>query len=50
MIRHVQQIDEGIQDLLDLAAAHTLRNGGTVYPVETEAVPGSGLVAAIFRY
>ena len=38
------------QDLLDLAAVHTLRNDGTVYPVEIEAIPGSGGIAAIFRY
>jgi hypothetical protein len=38
------------QDLLDLAAAQTLLNDGTVFPVEIEAMPGSGVVAAIFRY
>jgi hypothetical protein len=37
-------------DLLDLAAVHTLLNGGTVYAVEPEKVPGSGAVAAIYRY
>lgn len=38
------------QDLLDLAAVHTFSNGGAVYPVEIDAVPGGGLVAAVFRY
>jgi hypothetical protein len=38
------------QDLLDLAAVHTLLNDGTVYPVEIDAVPGSEAMAAIFRY
>ncbi len=38
------------RDLLDLAAAQPLQNGGAVYVVEAEAVPGGGDVAAIFRY
>jgi hypothetical protein len=42
--------DVAERDLLDLAAARTLQNGGTVYVVEAEAVPGGGDVAAIFRY
>ena len=42
--------EPGNQDLLDLASMHTLLNDGTVYPVEIEAVPGSGVVAAVFRY
>jgi hypothetical protein len=42
--------DAAGRDLLDLAAARTLQNGGTVYVVEAEAVPGGGDVAAIFRY
>jgi hypothetical protein len=41
---------DGDQDLLDLAAVHTLTNGGTVYAVEPDRVPGGGPVAAIFRY
>ncbi len=47
----VQVNDEAAgRDLLDLAAAGTLQNGGTVYVVEAEDVPGGGDVAAIFRY
>jgi hypothetical protein len=47
----VQVNDEAAgRDLLDLAAARTLQNGGTVYAVEAGAVPGEGDTAAIFRY
>jgi hypothetical protein len=38
----------GDVDLLDLAAAHTLRHGRTVYAVESEQVPSGTDVAAIF--
>lgn len=38
------------EDLLDLAAVHTLNNGGHVYAVPRERVPGSEDIAAIFRY
>ena len=37
------------EDLLDLAAVHTLLNKGTVYTVEEEKLPGE-TVSAIFRY
>lgn len=37
-------------DLLDFAATHTLLNGGTVYALESEHVPGGASVAAIYRY
>lgn len=37
-------------DLLDYAALHTLLNGGIVYAVDQEQVPGKTEVAAIFRY
>lgn len=40
----------GNEDLLDLAAVHTLLNGGTVYAVEPEKVPGETALAALFRY
>jgi hypothetical protein len=40
----------GDEDLLDLAALHTLLNGGAVYAVEPERVPNAGPVAAVFRY
>ena len=38
------------QDLIDFAAVQTLLNGGTVYAVEPEDVPGGGQVAAILRF
>lgn len=40
----------GDQDLLDLAALHTIKNGGTVYASSGEVVIGGGKLAAIFRY
>jgi hypothetical protein len=40
----------GDVDLLDLAAAQTLLNDGTVYAVEPREVPGGSQVAAVFRY
>ncbi|WP_242040415.1 baeRF7 domain-containing protein [Anabaena subtropica] len=43
-----QQPEDG--DLLDLAAIHTLLNGGTVYAVEPEKMPNDEPIAAIFRY
>ncbi|MGE0822149.1 MAG: hypothetical protein AB7P18_08535 [Candidatus Binatia bacterium] len=38
------------EDLLDFAAMHTFMNGGVVYAVPPEQVPGEGEVAAVFRY
>jgi hypothetical protein len=38
----------GDVDLLDLAAAHTLRHGRTVFAVESKQLPGGTDVAAIF--
>ncbi|WP_239121450.1 MULTISPECIES: hypothetical protein [Spirulina sp. CCY15215] len=46
---HPQQ-ETGDEDLLDLAALHTLTNGGTVYAVEQEDVPEHKAIAAILRY
>lgn len=40
----------GAEDLLDFAAVQTLANGGTVYAVSPEEVPGEKPVAAVFRY
>lgn len=40
----------GDEDLLDLAAIHTLLNSGTVYAVAPEYVPDIRPLAAIFRY
>ena len=46
---HAQQ-ETGDEDLLDLAALHTLTNGGTVYVVEQGDVPEHKAIAAILRY
>lgn len=40
----------GDEDLLDLAAIQTLRNGGAVYAVPPEEVPDAPPVAALYRY
>lgn len=37
-------------DLLDLAAAHTLMNGGTVFALPAEELPTDSRGAAVFRY
>ena len=38
------------EDLLDLAAIHTILNSGQVYAMQPEELPGDGDVAAILRY
>ncbi|MBD3181590.1 hypothetical protein GF312_04805 [Candidatus Poribacteria bacterium] len=45
-----QQSQTGDYDLLDYAAVQTLLNGGTVYAVKMEHIPGRPPVAAIFRW
>lgn len=45
-----EKAEPGDEDLLDLAAAHTLLNGGTVYAVKPEEVPDDAQLAAVFRY
>lgn len=45
-----QKHEPGDEDLMDLAAIHTVLNGGTVYAVEPEKVPGDASLAAVFRY
>lgn len=48
---HVERHEQpsfGAVDLLDLAAAHTLMHGRTVYAVEPEQVPSNTNMAAIF--
>lgn len=45
-----KEAEPGDEDLLDLAAVHTLLNGGTVYAVEPEKVPDDAGLAAVFRY
>lgn len=38
------------EDLLDAAAVHTLRHGGSVYILPKEEMPGAAMAAAILRY
>lgn len=38
------------EDLLDLAALHTIFNGGTVYVVDADEMPAESSAAAVFRY
>ena len=45
-----QNIKADDRDLLDLCAIHAITNRGTAYAVEPNALPGGGLVAAVFRY
>jgi hypothetical protein len=40
----------GEEDLMDLAAVQTLKNGGSVLTVRPEEVPGGSACAALFRY
>lgn len=40
----------GDEDLLDLAAVHTLIHGGTVHAMRAENMPDGGPLAATFRY
>lgn len=42
--------EPGDEDLMDFAALHTLLNGGTVYAIPPEQVPGNAPTAAILRY
>jgi hypothetical protein len=44
------QQSNGSEDLIDLAAIQTFMNGGTVFAVERDQVPGGGPIAALFRY
>lgn len=44
------QFQAGYEDLLDLAAAQTFLNNGTVYAVTPENMPDSEPLAALFRY
>lgn len=42
--------EHGNGDLLDLAAVHTILNGGVVYAVKHEEMPENVLLAAVYRY
>ncbi len=48
-LREAGRLD-GDEDLLDFAAIHTFLNGGAVFAVEPEEVPGRAAVAAVLRY
>ncbi|MBN1428589.1 MAG: hypothetical protein JXB07_09390 [Anaerolineae bacterium] len=45
-----QSSQHGNDDLIDLAAAHTLLNSGDVYALGAESMPGQVAMAANFRY
>lgn len=49
VIVHVEKEPED-EDLLDLAAVHTIANGGQVFAVKPSEVPDKGPAAAVFRY
>ena len=49
VIVHVEKEPED-EDLLDLAAVHTIANGGQVFAVKPSDVPDKSLAAAVFRY
>jgi hypothetical protein len=40
----------GDEDLVDLAAMHSVLNGGTVYTEHAQQIPNGAPLAAIFRY
>lgn len=44
------EMQAGDQDLLDLAAMQTFANGGAVYVLDQDAIPGGERLAAILRY
>ena len=48
--RNLSIIVIGDEDLVNLAAAHTLLNGGEVYALKAEAMPDQAMMAASFRY
>ncbi len=51
--RRVEEHDDrqpGDRDLFDVAVAETLANGGEVYALEDEDVPGDGPIAALLRF
>ncbi len=45
-----QKMERDSEDLLDFAAIQTFLNGGTVFVIPQEKMPGNELLAAIFRY
>jgi hypothetical protein len=49
-IRLQERTEAGADDLLDFAAVETLLNGGTVYALDQDQMPGGAPLAAVFRY
>lgn len=49
-IESPDEVRPGDADLLDLAATQTLINGGEVFVVQPEMIPGEAPLAAVFRY
>ena len=45
-----EEATTGARDLLDLCAVLTVRNRGSVHVTEPHDIPGSGPIAAVFRY
>jgi hypothetical protein len=45
-----REAQPGDRDLLDLAAAQTILNGGSVFALKQDALPDSTPLAAVFRY
>ncbi len=50
MVELHEEAKPGDEDLLDFAAIQTYLNGGTIYAVAPENMPGDSRIAAIFRY
>lgn len=49
-VTHLQEDDEGAQDLIDNAVVKTLLMGGDVFTLEENEMPNNSQLAAIFRY
>jgi hypothetical protein len=49
-ITYLNQNEEGAQDLIDNIVVRTLLNGGDVFLLDREKMPGNNIMAAIFRY
>lgn len=49
-IRLHEKPGPGASDLLDFAAVQTLQNGGTVFALDQDQMPGGEPLAAVFRY
>ena len=46
----VHEDEESGEDLLNLAAIQTLKNGGTAYAIDQEQIPEQRMAIAVFRY